>query len=197
MPDYLNSGKASSSFHSSRDAHNMTSGRWDMKNWSPARNGLTLFEAFGINKGKVKYPTLGAKLPAQAQQASAGGSGASGGSLGNPKGSTPQANQAIGQQMAAAQPYNWTGAQWDALNNIVMSESGWDATIDNGGGHGYEGGNVAYGIPQALPGSKMASAGADWQTNPRTQIRWMLGYIQSTYGTPVNAWQFHLANGWY
>ena len=161
-----------------------------MKNWRPAENGMTLFEAFGIKKGKVHYPQLNPQLPSQAQQASSGTSGASGGSLGNPQGGTTQQNQALGKQMAAAQPYNWTGAQWDALNNIVMSESGWDTTATNQQ-------SGAYGIPQALPGSKMASAGSDWQTDPRTQIAWMLSYIQSRYGTPVNAWQFHLANNWY
>ena len=48
----------------------------------------------------------------------------------------------------------------------------------------------AYGIPQALPGSKMASAGADWQTNPATQIKWGLGYIKAIYGDPCKAWAF-------
>jgi hypothetical protein len=175
----------------------MSSGKWDMKSWKQTNQPIGLLQALGINKGKAAFPQLGTQLPQQAQQSASGSHGASGGNLGNPKGGTTAQNQALGQQMAAAQPYNWTGDQWTALNNIVMAESGWDTTIDNGGGHGYEGGNVAYGIPQALPGSKMASAGADWQTNPATQIKWMLGYIQSTYGTPQNAWAFHLAHGWY
>jgi hypothetical protein len=56
----------------------------------------------------------------------------------------------------------------------------------------------AYGIPQALPGSKMASAGSDWQNNPETQIRWGLNYIASRYGTPCNAWyQWQAHGGWY
>ena len=55
----------------------------------------------------------------------------------------------------------------------------------------------AYGIPQALPGSKMASAGADWQTNPATQIKWGLGYIKAIYGNPCSAWAFEEANGYY
>jgi hypothetical protein len=55
----------------------------------------------------------------------------------------------------------------------------------------------AYGIPQALPGGKMASAGGDWRTNPATQIRWGLSYIASTYGTPCGAWAHSQSHGWY
>jgi len=55
----------------------------------------------------------------------------------------------------------------------------------------------AYGIPQALPGSKMASAGPDWQSNVATQIRWGLGYIKSLYGSPCGAWGHERATGWY
>ena len=58
-------------------------------------------------------------------------------------------------------------------------------------------GSGAYGIPQALPASKMAAAGPDWRTNPATQIRWGLGYIGATYGTPCNAWGHETADGWY
>ena len=55
----------------------------------------------------------------------------------------------------------------------------------------------AYGIPQSLPASKMASAGADWQTNPATQIAWGLGYIQGRYGSPCGAWAHSQAHNWY
>ena len=79
--------------------------------------------------------------------------------------------------------------QFSCLNNIWTRESGWRWNAANASG--------AYGIPQALPGDKMASAGADWQTDPTTQIKWGLGYIQATYGTPCNAWSFWMANGWY
>ena len=66
---------------------------------------------------------------------------------------------------------------------------GWRVNAANSSG--------AYGIPQALPGSKMASAGADWQTNPATQIAWGLGYIAGRYGTPCGAWDHSESNGWY
>jgi hypothetical protein len=79
--------------------------------------------------------------------------------------------------------------QFGCLDNIWTRESGWRWSAANASG--------AYGIPQALPGSKMATAGADWQTNPATQIKWGLGYIQSMYGTPCGAWSFWQAHGWY
>ncbi len=75
------------------------------------------------------------------------------------------------------------------LVDIWNRESGWVYDAENASG--------AYGIPQALPGSKMASAGADWQTDPATQIRWGLGYIKTTYGNPCSAWAFEEADGYY
>jgi hypothetical protein len=75
------------------------------------------------------------------------------------------------------------------LQDIWNRESGWVYDAENASG--------AYGIPQALPGSKMASAGADWETDPATQIRWGLGYIKDVYGNPCNAWAFEEANGYY
>ena len=73
--------------------------------------------------------------------------------------------------------------QFSCLDSLYMSESGWDVHADNPA-------SSAYGIPQALPGSKMASAGRDWQNNPETQIRWGLQYIQGRYGTPCAALAF-------
>jgi hypothetical protein len=80
-------------------------------------------------------------------------------------------------------------AQWTPLFDLWEAESGWDVTAENASG--------AYGIPQALPGSKMASAGPDWETDATTQIKWGLGYIQSTYGTPQAAWDHEEEFGWY
>jgi len=79
--------------------------------------------------------------------------------------------------------------QFGCLDNLWTRESGWRTTASNPSG--------AYGIPQALPGSKMASAGDDWRTNPATQIRWGLGYIDGRYGTPCNAWAHFQSRGWY
>jgi murein DD-endopeptidase MepM/ murein hydrolase activator NlpD len=78
--------------------------------------------------------------------------------------------------------FGWGDDQFDALNELWEHESNWNPTIGNLAGSG------AYGIPQALPASKMASEGADWATNPDTQIRWGLKYIASAYGSPSAAW---------
>lgn len=100
------------------------------------------------------------------------------------------ANAALGQQMAAAPPYDWTGGQWSCLDWLWTRESGWRMVWN------YQG-SGAYGIPQSLPASKMAAAGADYMTSPATQIRWGLGYIAAVYGTPCNAWGHETSAGWY
>ncbi len=88
------------------------------------------------------------------------------------------------------QPFGWSsGTEWDDLENLWEQESGWNELAENPSG--------AYGIPQALPGSKMASAGPDWKTDAATQIRWGLGYIAGRYGSPSAAWKHEQANGWY
>jgi hypothetical protein len=71
-----------------------------------------------------------------------------------------------------------------------MRESGWNRFA-------YNHSSGAYGIPQAVPGDKMASAGPDWRTSARTQILWGMGYIRARYGDPWNAWQHELRYGWY
>jgi hypothetical protein len=96
--------------------------------------------------------------------------------------------QQIAMSMLA--DFGWDSGQFSCLDSIWSRESGWDVTASNPN-------SGAYGIPQALPGSKMASAGADWQTDAATQIRWGLGYIQATYGSPCNAWAFWQAHSWY
>ena len=80
--------------------------------------------------------------------------------------------------------------QFQCFSNIVDHESGWDYTATNPT-------TGAYGLVQALPGEKMASAGADWRTNPATQIKWGLNYMNERYGSPCEAWSFWQANGWY
>ncbi|ADD40446.1 lytic transglycosylase domain-containing protein [Stackebrandtia nassauensis] len=79
--------------------------------------------------------------------------------------------------------------QMGCLEPLWDKESGWNEKASNPSG--------AYGIPQALPGDKMASHGDDWQTNPDTQIRWGLDYIKGRYGDPCSAWDHSQANGWY
>jgi hypothetical protein len=86
--------------------------------------------------------------------------------------------------------YGYGADQFNCFNNIIIRESNWivNATNPSSG---------AYGIPQSLPGSKMASVGADWRTNPATQITWAIKYMQDVYGSPCGAWGFKSANGWY
>lgn len=86
--------------------------------------------------------------------------------------------------------YGWSSGQFSCLDSLWNEESGWNVYASNPT-------SGAYGIPQALPGSKMASAGPDWQTDAATQIRWGLGYIQSMYGSPCGAWAHEEADGWY
>jgi hypothetical protein len=95
------------------------------------------------------------------------------------------------QQIAAAMlgSFGWSSSQFSCLDPLWQRESGWSVTAANPDG--------AYGIPQALPGAKMASAGPDWQTDAATQIRWGLEYIKSMYGSPCGAWDHELATGWY
>jgi hypothetical protein len=104
------------------------------------------------------------------------------------------ATQPAGSPKAIAQSmlpgYGWGGGQWGCLEALWERESNWNPSAQNPS-------SGAYGIPQALPGSKMASVGADWQTNPATQIRWGLGYISARYGTPCNAWAHSQSSGWY
>lgn len=85
----------------------------------------------------------------------------------------------------------WPLSQFaDCLEPLWTKESGWNHLSMNGG-------SGAYGIPQSLPGSKMAAFGSDWKTSPVTQIKWGLSYISGRYGTPCNAWAHFLAHNWY
>ncbi|MFF5423271.1 MULTISPECIES: transglycosylase SLT domain-containing protein [unclassified Streptomyces] len=81
-------------------------------------------------------------------------------------------------------------SQFQCFSNIVDHESGWNYRATNPS-------SGAYGLVQALPGHKMSSAGADWQTNPATQIKWGLSYMDGRYGSPCGAWSFWQANRWY
>jgi hypothetical protein len=91
------------------------------------------------------------------------------------------------QSMAASMV---PSGQFQCLSNIVDHESSWNYRAVNAS-------SGAYGLFQALPGSKMSSVGSDWQTNPATQIKWGLNYMDSRYGSPCEAWSFWQANSWY
>ncbi|MDX3260266.1 lytic transglycosylase domain-containing protein [Streptomyces sp. NPDC093228] len=91
--------------------------------------------------------------------------------------------QAMARQMVASD-------QFQCFSNIVDHESSWNYRAVNAS-------SGAYGLFQALPGSKMSSVGSDWQTNPATQIKWGLNYMNGRYGSPCQAWSFWQANSWY
>jgi len=96
--------------------------------------------------------------------------------------------QQIAQQMLGQ--YGWSGGQFSCLSPLWAHESGWSVTAENAS-------SGAYGIPQALPGSQMATAGSDWRTNAATQIKWGLTYIHDRYGSPCGAEAHEQADGWY
>lgn len=105
---------------------------------------------------------------------------------------TPSVPPGSAQQVAAKMlsTFGWGSDQMGCLSNLWTKESGWNVSASNPS-------SGAYGIPQALPGSKMASAGADWATNPATQIKWGLGYIKDRYSSPCGAWGHSQSVGWY
>jgi hypothetical protein len=127
------------------------------------------------------------KVAAVPDTSSSSGGGTTAGTVNFPP-PNPGTAQSIAYNMMSSFGFD-PKTQFGCLDNIWTRESNWMYNAQNASG--------AYGIPQALPGSKMATAGADWQTNPATQIKWGLGYIQSKYGTPCDAWSFWQANGWY
>lgn len=101
---------------------------------------------------------------------------------------SPGSAQELGKQMAAER--GWGDDQFACLLQLWNKESGWRIDAENRS-------SGAYGIPQALPGSKMASIAADWRTNPATQITWGLNYVAGRYSTPCGAWSSFQSKGWY
>jgi hypothetical protein len=100
---------------------------------------------------------------------------------------SPGSAQAVAEGLLPS--FGFDHSQFGCLVDLWNRESGWRVNAENASG--------AYGIPQALPGSKMATAGPNWATDPATQIKWGLGYIKGRYGTPCGAWGFWEAHGWY
>ncbi len=142
------------------------------------------FEAEQARKAAERRAAARAAALAAQQQAAAA----------QPSSSSPPSSVPSGsaQQIASAMlaSFGWGQDQFGCLDALWGHESGWSTTASNPS-------TGAYGIPQALPGSKMASAGSDWQTSAATQIRWGLSYIRGLYGSPCAAWSHEQATGWY
>jgi hypothetical protein len=158
----------------------------------PQNDALKAYAAQALKKAKLKEAREGSQKknfdPVDIVKTAPGGSGFPAANF--PAGSKPDpgSNKALGKEMAAAR--GWGDDQWGCLERLWDRESHWNERAMNRG-------SGAYGIPQALPGSKMASAGSDWQTSAATQIEWGLGYIAERYGSPCGAWSFKQSHGWY
>jgi hypothetical protein len=146
---------------------------------SPPHPGSVFFE---LGANIMRHFEAGIKSRAQSARASLHAAT-------NPGAGVPPHGSLQAYAMALLRAYGW-GNQWAAFNDIVMRESGWrwNATNPTSG---------AYGIPQALPAGKMASAGADWRTNPFTQLRWMMSYLRSRWGSPAAADANEIRAHWY
>jgi hypothetical protein len=149
-----------------------------------------------VAKPKIATPASAVSSASKTVSRSSSSSSSSGSSSSSTTGNTapppvaapnPGTAQSIAYNMLAS--FGFSTSQFSCLQSLWQRESGWSYDAENPSG--------AYGIPQSLPASKMASAGSDYLTNPATQIKWGLGYIKDVYGTPCSAWNFELANGYY
>lgn len=103
-------------------------------------------------------------------------------------GTDPDGAKAIARSMLAS--HGWGDSEFTCLESLWTRESGWNYQAENAS-------SGAYGIPQALPGTKMSEVADDWATNPATQITWGLNYISGRYGSPCSAWAHSESVGWY
>jgi hypothetical protein len=162
--------------------------------------GLFLWSAVkGKSVTSAFRALVGGQSPATASSANAvtspDGSGG-GGAAGSGPVSNPSQYQAYAFSLFPG--YGWGADQQQPLVQLWTRESNWDPTAYNPGSHTTNPDEShAFGIPQALPASKMASAGADWRTNGQTQIRWGLSYIAQVYHNPAGAWAHEVSAGWY
>lgn len=142
------------------------------------------------SKPKVVSPSQVVALAQAAANDGVAASSSSTATSDGPAGSAPDPGSAEAIAYTLLPSYGFSqSTQWGCLYDIWQRESDWVYDAENASG--------AYGIPQSLPAGKMATAGSDYLTDPRTQIIWGLGYIQATYGSPCAAWDFELANGYY
>jgi hypothetical protein len=155
----------------------------------PAGEGKWAASEYAATVKAVEQAT--AKATAAALNKAITASASQGGGYAGPGGGQPSANAALARKLV---PKWASGAEWTAWNNVAMRESGWNQFADNPA-------SGAYGIPQALPYTKMPKAAwpasAGGSSNPTAQITWMASYMGSTYGDPIGAWKHELGSGWY
>jgi hypothetical protein len=186
-----------SSAFSAVQAIEMVPGSHTMATLEAKRTQLIAMTTAARTLTVVAEPKLAS--PAEVAAANPGTTAGTGGGSGSGSGSggivyvtstppDPGSAQSIAYNLLASFGFN-PATFFGCLKDMWDRESGWRYDAENPSG--------AYGIPQALPGSKMASAGADWQTNPATQIKWGLGYIKAIYGDPCKAWAFWQVNHYY
>ena len=146
-------------------------------------------EAVSVKEKPKPKPTP-TPTPTPTESSDSSSDSGSSDSAGAPAAGTPDPGsaQAVAYQMLKERGMG--DDQYNCLVSLWNRESGWNV-------YAYNAGSGAYGIPQALPGSKMASAGPDWQNSASTQITWGLGYISGRYGTPCGAWAHSESTGWY
>jgi hypothetical protein len=172
------------------------------------RFGLQHSEDVAVTKAAAQAAQVAAKASAPKAAAKAAGAAADRQAAAKRAAATKAASAAQPAQTVAAQRaaepsgspqqvaeqmlghFGWSSSQFSCLQPLWERESGWDVTAENPS-------SGAYGIPQALSGSLMASSGPDWQTDAATQIRWGLTYVQGRYGSPCGAWAHEEADGWY
>jgi hypothetical protein len=162
--------------------------------------GLLLVNMVDPYSGAVASPNFvivdlakyaeGQSLIAAEGKASSGRDAVTGVLGGAPAAGTPDPGSAQAIAYVLVIQRGWGGGEFNCLVSLWNRESHWNVNSHNSS-------SGAHGIPQALPGSKMASAGPDWATNPKTQILWGLGYIAGRYGTPCGAWNHSQETGWY
>jgi len=153
-----------------------------------ARQQMIQLDAAAKTMTVVGTPKIAAQPVASSPTSSDSGSSGGTAPVVNEPAPDPGTAQHVAYELLPSYGFSASG-QFGCLDDIWSRESGWRYNAENASG--------AYGIPQALPGDKMASAGPDWQTNVTTQIKWGIGYIKATYGSPCDAWSFWQAHGWY
>ncbi|MGH3470640.1 MAG: transglycosylase SLT domain-containing protein [Nocardioidaceae bacterium] len=154
-----------------------------------ARQALAAHSAAGaspeVSRSENRPPVRATQRAVKTSKLTAGGQGVSGAVTRTVAPTDPRAIA-----MSLLPSYGWSSDQFGCLDAIWQRESGWNPSAQNP----YSG---AYGIPQALPGSKMGVYGGDWAADPTTQIKWGLAYIRNSYGSPCGAWDFWETHDWY